>query len=234
MVREMFSLLLRQYENKPRPPLNPELCITSGGSHLDAALTTKVKNMLGAEVIQGYGTTETLPILGNFPGRNRHGSLGISMVAANRVAILDPHGHELPPGEQNIGEICVMGPTVTDGFLNRPQDSAQFFRDGWFHTGDLGWRDTEGFFYFIGRRIAFTKMAAQMVDLVEIEHLVESHPAVEKARTLVKEDERHGEYLVVSVMLNKGMGTDNRTLRDHCKKYLSPHKVPKRFNIYSR
>jgi len=234
MVRDMFSLMLRHFENKPRPPLNPDLCITSGGSYLDAELTARAQKALGADVLQGYGTTETLPILGNFRSQNRHGSLGKLMVASDRVAVVDPHGRELPPGEHNIGEICVMGPTVTESFHNRPQDSAQFFRDGWFHTGDLGWRDQDGFFYFVGRRIAFTKMAAQMVDLVELEHLVESHPAISKARAMVKEDGRNsGEYLVVSVMLAKGMEADNRLLRDYCRKFLSPHKVPKRFNIYA-
>lgn len=228
MIPPMFPLLLRQCEGKPVPPLHPHINITSGGAFLDAALARKVQEALGVEVIQGYGTTETLPIIGNHIGKNRLGSIGRSMVAANRVAILDAHDQELPAGEQYVGEIGVMGPTVCEGFANDPQNSALFFRSGWFHTGDLGWRDEDGFFHFVGRRIGITKIAAQMVDLAEVEQVLALHPAVARARTQVKDDEE----LLVSVQLHPGHAVDARALRDHCRHYLSPHKIPKRFTIY--
>lgn len=228
MIPPMFPLLLRQCEGKPVPPLHPHINITSGGAYLDAELARKVQQALGVEVIQGYGTTETLPIIGNHIGKNRLGSIGRSMVAANRVAILDAHDQELPAGEEYVGEIGVMGPTVCEGFANDPQNSAQFFRSGWFHTGDLGWRDEDGFFHFVGRRIGISKIAAQMVDLAEVEQVMALHPAVARARTQVKDDEE----LLVSVQLHPGHDVDARALRDHCRQYLSPHKIPKRFDIY--
>lgn len=228
MIPPMFPLLLRQCEGKPVPPLHPDLYIITGGAYLDPALAQRTEQALGIAVLQGYGATETLPILGNYPAQRRPGSIGVSMIAANHVAILGPHGQELPPGEENVGEIAVMGPSVAEGFLNDPQDSAHFFRDGWFHTGDLGWRDADGHFYFIGRRISITKIAAQMVDLTEVEQVLARHPAIAKARTLVKNDEE----LIASVMLHIGHEIDARGLREHCRQFLSPHKVPKRFNIY--
>lgn len=228
MIPPMFPLLLRQCEGKAVPPLNPDLCITTGGAYLDQTLATRTEQTLGVPVLQGYGTTETLPCLGNHPTRYKPGAIGKLMIPANRVAILDPHGQELPPGPEYVGEIAVMGPSVAEGFLNDPQDTAHFFRDGWFHTGDLGWKDEDGFFYFVGRRIGITKIAAQMVDLTEVEQVLGRHPAVAKARTLVKDDEE----LIASVMVHLGHQTDARSLRDHCRQFLSPHKVPKRFNIY--
>ena len=228
MIPPMFPLLLRQCEGKAPPPLNPDLHICTGGAFLDPEWAKRTEEALGVTVLQGYGTTETLPFLGNHPQSRRAGSIGKSMIAANQVAILGPHGQELPPGEENVGEIVVMGPSVAHGFLNDPQDSAHFFRDGWFHTGDLGWRDADGHFYFLGRRISITKIAAQMVDLTEVEQVLARHPAVAKARTMVKDDQD----LIASVMVHMGHETDARSLRDHCRQYLSPHKVPKRYNIY--
>lgn len=229
MIPPMIPLLLRQCEGKPVPPLNPLLYITTGGSYLDPELARRTEVALGVPVLQGYGTTETLPLLGNHPATRRPGSIGKLMIAADSVVILDPHGQQLPPGEANVGEIAVMGPSVAAGFLNHPQEGAQFFRDGWFHTGDLGWRDADGHFYFVGRRISITKIAAQMVDLAEVELILARHPAIAKARTLVHNDAE----LIASVMLHPGQEVDARGLREHCRAFLSPHKIPKRFNIYS-
>jgi len=228
MIPPMFPLLLRQCEGKPVPPLNPDLYICTGGAFLDQELAKRTEATLGVPVLQGYGTTESLPFLGNHPDSRRPGAIGKLMIAANRVAILDPHGQELPAGPEYVGEIAVMGPSVAEGFLNDPQDTSHFFRNGWFHTGDLGWKDSDGFFYFVGRRIGITKIAAQMVDLTEVEQVLGRHPAVAKARTLVKDDEE----LIASVMVHLGHQTDARSLREHCRQFLSPHKVPKRFNIY--
>lgn len=228
MIPSMFPLLLRQAENKAVPPLHPHLLVVSGGAYLDADMARRVQRALGVDIMQGYGTTETLPIIGNKPGRNRFGSLGKSLVDANKVAILDPHGQELPPGEQFVGEIAVMGPTVSCGFFNNPQDSAHFFRNGWFHTGDIGWRDEDGYFHFVCRRIAITKVAAQMVDLIEVEQVLANHPHILQARALVRNDDE----LVASVMAHDAPEIDARALRDYCRLYLSPHKIPKHFNIY--
>lgn len=228
MIPPMIPLLLRQCEGKALPPLHPQLAIPTGGSYLDPALAQRVEAALGVPVLQGYGTTETLPVLGNHPGNRRPGAIGKLIIAADRAAILDPHGQELPPGEANVGEIAIMGPSVAEGFLNGAQDSAHFFRDGWFHTGDLGWRDADGYFYFVGRRIAITKIAAQMVDLAEVEQVLARHPAIAKARTLVHNDEE----LIASVMLHPGRDADARSLREYCRQFLSPHKIPKRFNLY--
>lgn len=228
MIPSMFPLLLRQAEGSVPPPLHPDLIIVSGGAYLDAEMAERVRRAIGVEVMQGYGTTEVLPIIGNKPGRSKLGAMGHSMVPANKVAILDPHGEELPPGEHFVGEIAIMGPTVTDGFLNNPQDSAHFFRNGWFHTGDIGWRDEDGFFHFVCRRISITKVAAQMVDLIEVEQVLATHPSIVQARTIVRNDDE----LVASVMAHDDQTIDARALRNYCRQYLSPHKIPKRFNIY--
>jgi long-chain acyl-CoA synthetase len=231
LIPPMLPLLLRQCEGKPIPRLHPHLYLCSGGSKLSYSMSMRVERALGLKLCEGYGTTETLPILVNFEGRA--GSIGRSIVGANKVTLLDAHGQELLPGEKNIGEIAVLGPTVADGFMGDEQHGAHFFRNGWFHTGDLAWRDADGYFYFVGRRISITKIAAQMVDLREVEQVLATHPAVTQARAIVRSDEGECEQLVASVMQQAGQSLDQRALREHCRKYLSPHKIPKRFNIYS-
>ncbi len=208
-----------------RQTLHPELELFSGGSAMSLELLAAVQDVLGIEVTEGYGTTETLPILGPCGGRRgRRGTLGLPSIGS-QVAIVDANGCQVRPGA--VGEIVLRGPGVATEFLKRPKETAQFFRNGWFRTGDLGHVECEGYVYFDGRALPFTKSASQMVDLVEVEQVLLRNPGVRQARASVRHDPWTGEAVAVSVVLQPGATLGVSEVTDHCGRFLSRYKVPR-------
>jgi long-chain acyl-CoA synthetase len=210
-----------------RPNLRSDLEVITGGSHLSPELATAVAERLGVEPLQGYGLTETLPVTSSVRGDNRAGSLGKPVREDVKVTIVDSRGREVPRGR--VGEIAVAGPSLMRGFANRPRETARFLRDGRFHTGDVGHMDRDGFLHFDGRALPFTKCAAQMVDLREIEMVLLRHPKVADARATVS-DER----VSVSVILNKHAVMTPADVIAHAAQHLSKHKLPRRVKLYER
>jgi acyl-CoA synthetase (AMP-forming)/AMP-acid ligase II len=213
---------------RQRLDLHPQLALVVGGSYMHPSLGQAVAKHWGIEPQQGYGTTETLPIVCSRPGFMRAGSLGVPVVDGARVYTVDERGRELPVGR--AGELVVSGPTVTEGFLARPEETAQLLRGGAFHTGDLGRVDEDGFVYFLGRRLPFTKVGAQMVDLVEVERTLAAHPDVLHARAYVRSDGQDDGELQAQV-IGRSEHIDPKALIAHCKAFLSKHKVPSRINV---
>lgn len=228
LLRSLTSKVIKR--SKPFRP-NPNLCIVCGGSFLEPGLADEAKSILGVDVYQGYGLTETLPILSTYPGKNKRGSIGVPLLPAFEVRIVDGNGAEV---DRNVaGQLAVRGPTLLQDFRKKPAETASFLRDGWFMTGDLGYQDDDGFFYFLGRSYAFTKVASQMVDLTEVESALTAHPAVVKARVTVRKRSHMGESLTASVVLHKDMTATEDELRKSCKQLLSAHKIPRQI-IFAR
>ena len=212
--------------------LHPELELVSGGSLLTRDLAASVADATGVEPMQGYGLTETLPVITNYAARERRGTLGVPVRDDVRVAIVDAFGHEAPPG--GVGEIVVSGPTVTCGYVGRPRETERFLRGGRFHTGDLGSIDDDGFVHFAGRALAFTKCASQMVDLTEVELLLRRHAKIADARVTVDVDRRIGERIRATVVLKRPSSMDRREVTSFCREHLSAHKVPREIDFCGR
>lgn len=236
----VVPFLLRSITSKARKRLeqsdpfrpHPNLQIVCGGSYLDPELAEEAKAVLGLDIYQGYGLTETLPVAGTFPGKHKHGSLGVPFSRAFEVAIFGPDGSETAPGV--AGHIGVRTPTLMTEFRGRRTDTDKFLREGWFMTGDLGYKDEEGFLYFVGRSYALTKIAAQMVDLAEVETALASHPAVAEARVTVRKRPQTVESLTASVILHEEGAVTERDLRMSCRKLLSSYKVPREIRFCQR
>lgn len=208
---------------------HPSLFVISGGSLMSAELAAEVHELLGIHVYQGYGLTETMPFCGTGPGHDKPGSLGRPYAPYLEVAILDPEAKPLAPGATGI--IGFRGPTLAPGFLNHPELTDEFFRDGWFHTGDLGSFDSDGYLWFHGRASAFTKVASQMVDLTEVESVLAGVPGVLRARVTVDIHPQLGEWLVASVEIKPGAVISNQDLKAACSQVLSTYKIPRQFKI---
>ncbi len=154
--------------------------VRSIGAPLSQALAHDILNTLGVPVLNGYGLTET-GVLTSVPlacARTHAVSVGGSTGAELRV--VDANDRELPPGGE--GEIVVRGPNVTSGYRNDPEATEAAFRGGWFHTGDLGRMDPDGFLYVTGRLKEQINRAGEKIHPGEIDEVLLSHPAVHEYR----------------------------------------------------
>ena len=190
----------------------------------------------GAQIQQGYGLTETSPILTTLdPGEHREalesGRYDWLKAAGRPVTgvdmrIVDRNGDEVPLGE--AGEVAVRGPNVTSGYLNRPEETASAFRGGWFHTGDIGRMDEEGFMYLLDRKKDMIVTGGENVYSSEVEAALYQHPGVSEAAVVGVPDETYGEALFAVIVPAPGVSLDVEGMIAHCRERIGGYKIPRR------
>jgi long-chain acyl-CoA synthetase len=141
------------------------------------------------------------------------------------VRILGPEGRECAVGE--AGEICVRGDLVHLGYWNRPEINAERFRHGWWHTTDLGRRETDGTISFLGTTTRMLKSAAENIFPAEVENCLESHPAVREAAVIGVPNERWAQDVKAVVVLHGGAEAGAEELIEHCRERIASYKKPK-------
>jgi acyl-CoA synthetase (AMP-forming)/AMP-acid ligase II len=173
----------------------------------------------------GYGQTEVAGFCatGGFGGRGI-GNAGRPSPLV-RIAILDADGNECAPGE--AGEICVRGDLVHLGYWNRPEINAHRFRFDWWHTTDLGRRESDGTISFLGTMTRMLKTGAENVFPAEVENCLESHPAVREAAVIGVPSERWSQDVKAVVALHEGAEVDAAELIEHCRAHIASYKKPK-------
>ncbi len=167
--------------------------VLSGAAPLDAGLEAACAERTGALVTQGWGLTETSPVLTtNVGSEPRPGSVG-RLLANTRLRVVDPaSGRDLPVGE--TGELVAAGPQIMKGYLGRPEETAGMLdADGWLHTGDLGYVDADGYVYVVDRVKELIKYKGLQVAPAELEAVLLSHPAITDAAVVGARDEEAGE-----------------------------------------
>jgi acyl-CoA synthetase (AMP-forming)/AMP-acid ligase II len=167
--------------------------VVSGAAPLDAGLEAACAERTGALVTQGWGLTETSPVLTtNVGSEPRPGSVG-RLLANTRLRVVDPaSGRDLPVGE--TGELVAAGPQIMKGYLGRPEETAGMLdADGWLHTGDLGYVDADGYVYVVDRVKELIKYKGLQVAPAELEAVLLSHPAIADAAVVGARDEEAGE-----------------------------------------
>jgi acyl-CoA synthetase (AMP-forming)/AMP-acid ligase II len=167
--------------------------VVSGAAPLDAGLEAACAERTGALVTQGWGLTETSPVVTtNLGTEPRPGSVG-RLLANTRCRVVDPaSGADLPVGE--TGELVVAGPQIMKGYLGRPQETAGMLDpDGWLHTGDLGYIDGDGYVYVVDRVKELIKYKGLQVAPAELEAVLLAHPAIADAAVVRAADEEAGE-----------------------------------------
>ena len=190
-----------------------------------------------AKVTQGYGLTETAPILSFFEHRHHLEALASGNTARLACAgktlpgvdlrIVDDAGREVPTGAS--GEVIVRGPNITPGYYGLPQANRESFRDGWFHTGDIGREDDEGFLYLLDRKKDMIVTGGENVYSSEVEAALFTHPGVAEAAVIGVADETYGEAVFAVVIAKPGVTLDSDELIVHCRGSIGGFKIPRRF-----
>jgi long-chain acyl-CoA synthetase len=195
-----------------------------GGMAVQDAVARRWKEVTGKPLLEGYGLSETSPVLCCNPldGNHKNGTIGLPM-PSTEVAIFDDNGNEVPQGE--TGEICARGPQVMSGYWNQYNDGV-FYPDGWFKTGDIGSMDKDGFFKIVDRKKDMIKVSGFNVFPNEIENVVAGHPKVLEVAAIGVPDTRSGEVIKVFVVKRDPSLTEKELL-DYCRENLTNYKIPK-------
>jgi long-chain acyl-CoA synthetase len=225
-VPSMFGALLRM-EDPTREDFARMYAMISGGEPLPGLLREGFENRFGATIYEGYGLTETSPVIAlNTPASARHGSVG-RPIPGVEVKIVDDEGTPVPAGES--GEVWLRGPMVMKGYYNRPEETAAALTaDRFFKTGDLGRVDEDGFLYITGRKKDLIICAGEKVVPREVEDMLRRHPAVAEVAVVGRKDPTRGEAVVAFVVAQKDVAVNPEELRIFCRDQgLVPWKCPR-------
>jgi long-chain acyl-CoA synthetase len=202
--------------------------ISFGGAPTAPETIEKAAEVLPVQpsMTNAYGLTETHGVATINAGKDLLGR----MTSAGRplpvldVRVVDEKGREVPRG--TLGEITIYGPTVTPGYWNRPKETAESVRDGWLHTGDLGYRDDEGFLFIVDRAKDMILRGGENVYCVEIENCLAEHPDIDEAAIIGVPDAELGERVKAVVRLTPGARLEPREIQQYVASRLASFKVP--------
>lgn len=197
-----------------------------GGMAVQQAVAEKWQKVTGAPLLEGYGLTETSPVVSVNPDHltTYNGTIGLP-VPSTEVAILDDDGHEVPLG--NPGELAVKGPQVMQGYWQNPAETAKVFtKDGWLLTGDVASMDQNGFLRILERKKDMILVSGFNVYPNEIEDALIKLPGVRECAVVGVPDEHSGE-LVKAFIVKDDPDLTSEAVIKYCREHLTPYKVPK-------
>jgi len=237
MVPTMLTMFLA-HPDFAKHDLTSVRLITYGASPMPVALMQKAMKLLpNAEFCQGFGMTETSPLL-TVLGTHHHaldGPMATKLKSVGKVVghvdarIVDEEDNFLAPGE--TGEIVTRGPHVMKGYLNSPEMTAQAMRGGWFHTGDSGYFDEDGFLFLTGRIKDMIISGGENIYPIEIENVLSLHPAVSENAIIGLPDEHWGEAVHAVITLVAGASVAEQEIIDWCRESLAHYKCPRAVTI---
>lgn len=199
-----------------------------GAMAVQDVVADKWEKLTGCPLIEGYGLSETSPVLCCNPldGNHKRGTIGIPM-PGTEIGIFDDDGNQLPQGE--VGEICARGPQVMRGYWNQNNEGV-FFKNDWFRTGDIGVMDTEGYFKIVDRKKDMIKVSGFNVYPNEIENVLSGHPKVMEVAAIGVSDAKSGEAIKVFVV-KKDESLTEEELKKYAHENLTNYKVPRHFEF---
>jgi long-chain acyl-CoA synthetase len=197
-----------------------------GGMAVQRAVAERFFNLTGCPIIEGYGLSETSPVLTCNPATSTEytGTIGLPL-PSTEISIRDEEGRELPLGE--AGEICARGPQVMAGYWQRPDETAKVMTaDGFFRTGDIGIMNAEGHVRIVDRKKDMVLVSGFNVYPNEVEDVVASHPGVLECAVVGVPDAQSGEAVVLFVA-RKDPALTAQALKDYCAQQLTAYKRPR-------
>ena len=223
-VNTLFNALLnhKDFETIDFSPLKVSI---GGGMAVQKPVAEKWQQVTGCFLAEGYGMTESSPVITVNPidGSGRLGTIGMP-VPSTEVRIADEHGIAQSAGE--IGEIQVRGPQVMKGYYNRPDATAETIVGGWLKTGDIGVMSADGFFRIVDRKKNMIVVSGFNVYPSEIEEVLAEHPKVLESAAIGLPDEKSGEVVMIYVV-KRDKSLTEKELIAFCRENLTGYKIPK-------
>jgi long-chain acyl-CoA synthetase len=185
---------------------------------------------------QTYGLTETSPILTSLTPEQHHVALETGQTDLLRsvgkplvhvdLRIFDEDDNELPPG--GVGEVVVRGPNVTRGYLGLEEENARAFRNGWFHTGDMGRLDDQYNLFLVDRKKDMIITGGENVYCAEVEAALYKYPGISEVAVVGVPDRKWGEAVFAAIVPAAGEELDRDAIIEHCRRYIGGYKIPRR------
>ena len=226
-VATMLSMLLSTYPDGIPADLKTDqlrfaMC---GSAPVPAEVLRRFEERFNCLVIEGYGLSEsTCRSTFNPPDRRRRpGSCGVPI--GNEMSVVDEEDREVPNGE--LGEIVLRGDNILKGYYKNDTANATAFRNGWFHTGDIGYRDEDGFYFIVDRKSDMIIRGGENIYPREIDEVLYQHPAIGAAAVVGVPDALYGEEVAAVVVLKPGANATEQEVIDFCKAQLADFKCPK-------
>ncbi len=204
--------------------------IRSSSASLPPQVMATLEESFGCPVIESYGMTEAAHQMASNPlppAARKPGTVGLA--AGPEIAVLDGANRPLPAGA--VGEVCIRGANVTPGYEANPEANAEAFAGGWFHTGDLGLLDADGYLTITGRIKEIINRGGEKISPREVDEVLLDHPAVAQAVTFALPHDKLGEEVAAAIVPAGEDGVDERALRDFAAVRLADFKVPRRIVV---
>jgi long-chain acyl-CoA synthetase len=205
---------------------------SSGGAAIPVSVLQRFEAKYGITVLEGYGLSESASTVTVNPdaASRKFESIGKPLWGIE-LRIAGPGDQPLPPGRDHVGEILLRGHNITKGYYKRPQETAEALRNGWFHTGDLGYVDEDGFVFVVDRKKDLIIRGGFNVYPREVEELLYRHPAVLEAAVVGRPDARLGEEIQAYIVLRPDAGQTALDVRSWVKERIAPYKYPREVHV---
>jgi len=223
-VNTLFNGLSNEIWFTDSPPRHLKFA-SAGGMALQSSVAGRWQEITGKPVLQGYGLTETSPVLTFEPmGKTRAGSIGVP-VPSTYVICVDDDGNEVVQGEP--GEIAAKGPQVMKGYWQKPEETENTMKNGWFLTGDIGVMEPDGYFRIVDRKKDMVLVSGFNVYPNDVEDVLAAHPGILEVAVIGVPDAAAGEA-VKAFIVRADPGLTVEAVRAYCKEHMTAYKVPRR------
>ncbi|KAF6172372.1 hypothetical protein GIB67_022595 [Kingdonia uniflora] len=227
-VPTIHQIILERHLSNPEPVYPKLRFIRSCSASLAPAILARLEEAFDAPVLEAYAMTEASHLMSSNPlpenGPHKAGSVGKPV--GQEMAILDESGVRQ---KANVnGEVCIRGLNITKGYKNNPEANKAAFSFGWFHTGDIGFMDEEGYLHLVGRIKELINRGGEKISPIEVDSALLSHPDVAQAVAFGVPDDKYGEEINCAIIPKEGSDIDEAEILRFCKNILASFKVPKK------
>ena len=219
-------LVLNSLPPQVRPDLSSLQFVICGAAPMPTNAIHEFERRYRVPIVEGYGLSEgtVASTINPLHGKHKPGTVGLPF-PGQEVAIAGDAGQHLPYGE--IGEVIIRGANVMRGYLGKPEATAKALRDGWLHTGDVGYLDADGYLVLVDRKKDMIIRGGENIYPKEVENVLHQHPAIHEAAVVGRPDPVYGEQPVAYAVLRPGAHATPDELIEHCRASLAKFKIPR-------